>query len=140
VARRVSAARVSKAFARHAEILITIGSRISDVGFVIGPYTPAVLAAVQAAHIHTSTAGRRAVELTEELADTARECASGVQQTQLHAVSPAVSGTGAPFNVAIHFWTAAPSTITASTIMMVVQIVRIQPSMLRAGSAPTASG
>jgi hypothetical protein len=47
---------------------------------VIGPYAPAVFAAIQAAHVHPSTAGRRAVELTEEIADTADEGSNGVRE------------------------------------------------------------
>ena len=111
-------------------------SEIDHSGF---PDSPAVVAAIQAAHIHPSTPGRRPVELAEKAADAVREDANGVRKAHAHAVS-AVAGTGPPLSTEIHFWTAAPRMMTASTIMTTVQMVRIQPSMLRAALAPTASG
>lgn len=101
--------------------------------------TPAVGATIQAADIHPSAPGRGLVELSEEAADTVRESANGVRNIHGHAVS-AVAGTGPPLRIDIHFCTAAPRIITASTIMTVVQMVRIHPSMLRAVLAPMASG
>ena len=101
--------------------------------------TPAVIAAIQAANIHASTAGRRAVQLLEKPADAVHESANGVRKTHPHAVS-AVAGTGPPFKTEIHFWTAAPRMVTARTIITTVQMVSTQPSTLRAALAPTASG
>ena len=68
----------------------------------IAAYSPAVVAAIQAADIHPSTAGRRAVELAEQTADAIREGANGVRQAELHAVS-AVAGTGPPLRTDTHF-------------------------------------
>lgn len=99
--------------------------------------SPGVLATIQAAHVHPSTAGRRAIQLLEQPADAVREHANGVQEA--HAVS-AVAGTGPPLSTEIHFWTAAPRMMIASTIMMTVQMVSTQPSTLRAALAPIASG
>lgn len=95
-----------------------MGESVSDA--------PRILATVQVAHINPSTSGRRAIQLLEKPADAVRENTNGVQEA--HAVS-AVAGTGPPLRTENHFWTAAPSTMTASTIMMVVQIVRIHPSV-----------
>ena len=110
------------------------GTRITDL---LLPDAPRILATIQVAHIHPSTAGRRAIELLEEPADAVRENTNGVQEA--HAVS-AVAGTGPPFSTEIHFWTAAPRMTIAKTIMTTVQMVSTHPSTLRAALAPIASG
>jgi hypothetical protein len=120
--------------------------------------TPGILAAIQAAHIHTSTTWGRAIEFLEQAAHAVqegkRQNVKGRTQADMrawpfcllpfafclsHAVS-AVAGAGPPLSTEIHFCTAAPRMITASTIITTVQIVSTQPSMLRAALAPTASG
>ena len=107
------------------------------------PYTPAVVAAIQAAHIEASTGRRRAIELVKEGAHAVRSkansFANSVRNAEFHAV-PAVAGARPPLRTDIHFWTAPVNTMIASTIMIVVQIVRIQPSVCRAALAPTANG
>src|SRR5918993_3408454 len=75
IATRVSAAR----------ILISIGSRVSALGKFSD--APTVVAAVQAAHIHPSTAGRRSVKLAKQVAHAIRKGANDVSQVRFHAVS-----------------------------------------------------
>ena len=117
------------------------GQTLSRIPELLLADTPAVVAAIQAANIHPSTTGRGAVKLLEKPADAVHEHANGVRQAHAHAhAGSAVAGTGPPLRTEIHFWTAAPRMMTASTIITVVQIVRIHPSMLRAVLAPTASG
>ena len=86
----------------------TDAKRISDFGFVIpdwqirDPNTPRVLAAIQAAHIHPSTAGGGLIKLSEQAADAVGESANGVRKFQHHVVS-AVAGAGPPPRTDIHY-------------------------------------
>jgi uncharacterized membrane protein len=123
---------------RGGRLCLLGGKRVKNNRY-LASYTPGVVAAVQAAHIHPSTAGRRLVKLAEQAADAVRKGAYGVREAR-HQDRSAVAGIGPPLSTDIHFWTAAPRIITASTIITVVQMVRIHPSMLRAVLAPIASG
>jgi hypothetical protein len=54
---------------------------------VIRPNSPTIDATVQAAHIHPSTAGRRLVELTKQIADAVYERANGGAEGHVRIVS-----------------------------------------------------